>query len=249
MKLAFISDIHGNFHALEAVLADIAAIRADKIYVLGDLVFKGPLPGPCVRKIRQLDTVVLQGNIDELIGRNAIQPGFAKSEEHRQALLTEMAWTRSQLMPEELDYLAGLPFSHGEELAEGLSLRLVHANPRNLLDIVLPTDAEDTVLARMFEGGSANILLYGHIHMPYIRHLGGRAIANTGSVGLPFDGNPAASYAVLETAAAPSGGTPAFSIAIRRVPYDVEAAVRAFDGSGHPFASSVIDALRAGSRP
>lgn len=198
MKLAFISDIHGNYHALEAVLLDIATLKADKIYVLGDLVFKGPMPAECVRRIRQLDTVVIQGNIDELVGCNLIQPGFAKSEEQRAALLEEMEWTRSRLTPEELDYLASLPFSHEEEPVEGVRFRMVHANPRNLLEQVLPTDEEEQVLTHMFEGTEARIALYGHIHMPYVRHMGGKVVANTGSVGLPFDGNTAASYAVLE---------------------------------------------------
>lgn len=249
MKLAFISDIHGNYHALEAVLLDIATLKADKIYVLGDLVFKGPMPAECVRRIRQLDTVVIQGNIDELVGCNLIQPGFAKSEEQRAALLQEMEWTRSRLTPEELEYLASLPFSHEEEPVEGVRFRMVHANPRNLLEQVLPTDEEEQVLIRMFEGTEAQIALYGHIHMPYIRHIGGKVVANTGSVGLPFDGNTAASYAVLEIDQPYAGSAPVFSLGIRRVPYDVEAAVRAFEGTEHPFAETVITALRAGKRP
>jgi putative phosphoesterase len=249
MKLAFISDIHGNYPALEAVLMDIATIRADKIYVLGDLVFKGPMPAECVRRIRQLDTVVIQGNIDELVGCNLIQPGFAKTEQQQEALLREMEWTRNQLSAEELEYLASRPFSHEEEPVRGLRFRMVHANPRNLLDIVLPTDNPDEVTSRMFEGTDANICLYGHIHVPYVLHNGSKAVANTGSVGLPFDGNTAASYAVLEFDAPYAGTAPAFSLGIRRVPYDVEAAVRAFEDTEHPFAENVITALRAGKRP
>ncbi|MNC15215.1 phosphodiesterase [compost metagenome] len=126
---------------------------------------------------------------------------------------------------------------------------MVHANPRNLLDIVLPTDNPDEVTARMFEGTEAVIALYGHIHVPYVLHNGGKAVANTGSVGLPFDGNTAASYAVLEIDEPYAGSEPVFSLGIRRVPYDVEAAVRAFEGSEHPFAETVITALRAGKCP
>lgn len=248
MKLALIADIHGNYHALEAVLEDIRSRQADRIYVLGDLVFKGPLPERCVRAVRELDTVVLQGNIDELVGKDTIQPGFAKSAEHEAALRQEMAWTRARLTQEELDYLAGLPFSHEEQLVPGLPARFVHANPRNLLDIVLPSATEE-VLGGMFEGADARLLAYAHIHQPYVRFLDGRAIVNTGSVGLPFDGNPAASYAWIETSEAGSGHPPAFTVSIRRVPYDLEGAAAAFEGSGHPFADSVITALRAGRRP
>lgn len=250
MKHAFISDIHGNYHALEAVLEDIRQLGADRVYVLGDLVFKGPLPERCVQKVRELDAVtVLQGNIDELVGKDIIQPGFAKSPQHEADLRREMAWTRSRLKPEELAYLAELPFSYEGELAPGIDLKLFHANPDNVMDIVLPTDEEEQTLARMFRDSSARIAVYGHIHQPYVRFIGGKVLVNTGSVGLPFDGNPAASYAVIETSESKSGGEAAFSVSIRRVPYDLEAALEAFQGTGHPFAESVSAALRAGRRP
>ncbi|WP_438447753.1 metallophosphoesterase family protein [Gorillibacterium sp. sgz5001074] len=255
MKLALIADIHGNYHALQAVLEDIRSRQADRIYVLGDLVFKGPLPERCVRAVRDLNTVVLQGNIDELIGRSFIQPGFAKSPEHEAALRKEMEWTRSRLTEEELAYLAELPFSYDEELAPGLKALFVHANPLNLLDIVLPLAPEEELMGQ-FGGTDAKLLAYAHIHQPYVRFLNGRAIVNTGSVGLPFDGSPEASYAWIEVEdAAPSdeavtaSAAPRFQISIRRVPYDLEAAVKAFEGSGHPFADSVIRAITTGTRP
>jgi len=244
MKLALISDIHGNYHALQAVLEDIRRQEADRIYVLGDLVFKGPLPERCVRAVRELNTMVLQGNIDELVGKDLIQTGFAKSPEHEAALRKEMEWTRSRLTEEELGYLAGLPLTHEEALAPGFMARFVHATPQNVMDIVLPTD-EEAGFDRMFEGTDAKLVAYGHIHQPYVRYLNGRAVLNTGSVGLPFDGNRNASYALIEIEGEDAG----FTVALRRVPYDLEAAVRAFEGSGHPFADSVITALRAGRRP
>jgi len=249
MKLVIISDIHGNYHALEAVLGDIRRQQADRIYVLGDLVFKGPLPERCVQTVRALDAVVLQGNIDELVGKDIIQPGFAKSPEHEAAIRKEMVWTRSRLSSEELDYLAELPFSHEVRLSQDLLIRLVHATPQNLLDIVLPTDDEQKIITTMFERADAQIVVYGHIHQPFIRHIGGHTIINTGSVGLPFDGNPAASYAIIELDELNASGATAFTAAIRRVPYDVETAIAAFGGSEHPFPDSVATALRAGRRP
>ncbi|MDF2922622.1 MAG: phosphodiesterase [Paenibacillaceae bacterium] len=250
MKLAFISDIHGNYHALEAVLEDIRRQQAERIYVLGDLVFKGPLPERCVQAVRALNTVVLQGNIDELVGKNVIQPGFAKSSEHEAAIRKEMSWTRARLAAEELEYLAQLPFSHEVSLPGELSIRLVHATPQNVLDIVLPTDGEEKALGVMFAGTTAQVVIYGHIHQPYIRCLDGRTLINTGSVGLPFDGNPAASYALVETDE-PVGksGAAAFTASIRRVPYDVGGALAAFEGSGHPYAESVMEAIKTGRRP
>lgn len=242
MKLALISDIHGNYHALEAVLDDIRRQQADRVFVLGDIVFKGPLPERCVEAVRQLETVVLQGNIDELVGTNRIQPGFAKSAGHEAALKQEMAWVRSRLTEDQLNYLTELPMEHQLELENGQVLRLVHATPQNVLDVVTPME-DEAGYERMFAGSKADIVAYGHIHLGYVRSFGGKMIINTGSVGLPFDGNWRASYALLEVT---SGGV---SVTLRRVEYDLEAAVQAFDGSGHPFADSVIAAIRSGRKP
>lgn len=243
VKIALIADIHGNRHALDAVLDHARGQRVDRILILGDLVFKGPLPQECVSRVRELNTTVLQGNIDELVGSGEIQPGFAKSKEMERAIQQEMDWTRARLSAEELNYLNTLPFQHVEELDGGVELRCVHANPRNLLDIV-PPDADEELLSTMFEDSSAAITAYAHIHRPYIRFFQGRTILNTGSVGLPFDGDPRASYALLE-----AGSEGSVNLSIQRVPYDVEAAVQAFEGSGHPFADAVITGLRAGKRP
>lgn len=242
MNIALLADIHGNYPALEAVLEDIGRHRPDRILVLGDLVFKGPQPGCCVDAVRSLNTVVLQGNIDELVGKAYIQPGFAKSPEQEEKIRLELEWTRSRLNADQLNYLAELPFRHTEPLGGGLQLHCVHANPQNLLDVYQPADEEDK-LRQMFAGTDAGIVAYAHIHLPFVRYFGGRALLNTGSTGLPFDGDPRASYALLRT----DGDD--YEISIRRVRYDVERTVQAYEGSGHPFADSVIQALRTGSKP
>jgi hypothetical protein len=130
----------------------------------------------------------------------------------------------------------------------------------------------------MFTDTDAQLLAYAHIHQPYVRMFAGKAILNTGSVGLPFDGDPRSSYALVDTDAdgaaavseaaersaaestvagqaqsqsqlVPALDAADYQITIRRVRYDVEATVRAYVGSGHPFADSVIQAIRTGTRP
>lgn len=242
MKIALLADIHGNHHALEAVLEDIEKRKADQILVLGDIVFKGPLPEKCVETVRGLNTVVLQGNIDELIALNTIQEGFAQSEAHRQALQAEMAWNRARLSQSDLAFLASLPLAHELRLNSRRKLHCVHATPQNLLDIVPPT-AEPAEFDRMFQGSDADVVAYAHIHLPFIRFFGGRTVMNTGSVGLPFDGDPRASYAMIEAEEDDC------AVSIRRVKYDLDGAISAFANSGHPFADSVIQAYRTGTRP
>lgn len=242
MRIALLADIHGNYAALRAVLDDIEKQQVDKIIVLGDLVFKGPEPERCVEAVQALSTTVIRGNIDELVGSAKIQPGFAKSPQHEAAILEEMAWTRSRLSGAQLDYLAGLPFMHEEQLTEQVRLRCVHANPQNILDNILP-DAPAEQIERMFEGTEAKLVAYAHIHQPYVRNWKGRTLFNTGSVGLPFDGNPRSSYAIV----AAEGSD--YSVTLRRVTYEIEQTVRAYEGSGHPFAESVIAAIRSGTPP
>jgi len=242
MRIALLADIHGNHPALTAVLNDIERIKVDKIIVLGDIVFKGPQPEQCVSAVQALQTTVIRGNIDELVGSGQIQPGFAKSPEHEAAIQQEMAWTRKRLSDEQLQYLANLPFMHEEHLTAETVLRCVHANPQNILDNILPDSSVDQLM-RMFEGTEAGIVAYAHIHQPFIRRIDGRTLLNTGSVGLPFDGDARSSYAVIEAEGDDC------SIMLRRVRYDVEETVRAYEDSGHPFAASVIAAIRSGIAP
>jgi putative phosphoesterase len=245
MRIVLLSDIHGNYAALKAVLQDVEQLmpHADQLVVLGDLVFKGAQPAECVRTVRELECPVVQGNIDELVGKNWIQPGFARDERHAELLQEELDWTRAQLSDEELRYLANLPLMQEIDVG-GATIRFVHATPQNVLDVMLPI-APDEAWTRMFEGESeVKMVAYGHIHLPFVRWFDGKVVVNPGSIGLPFDGDWRASYAVVDV----QGGA-IQSIQHRRVRYDLEAAIQAYEGTGHPQAASVIEAIRAGARP
>jgi predicted phosphodiesterase len=247
MKIALFADIHGNFVALEAVLADIQRQAVDQVIVLGDLVFKGPQPEKCVETIQALQVPVIRGNIDELVGEGRIQAGFALNPDHEQDLQKEMAWTRARLSNSQLEYLRSLPFIHEIELSGNTKLRCVHATPHSILEAVLP-NAIESQLEAMFVSEEASkqpeIVAYAHIHLPYVRFFNGKIILNTGSVGLTFDGDVRASYAMLHCAEDGS-----ISVEIRRVPYDVERTIAAYVNSGHPFIDSVTTAIRNGRKP
>ncbi len=247
MKIALLADIHGNYAALEAVLEDIERQAVERVIVLGDLVFKGPEPEKCVAAVQALQTTVIRGNIDELVGEARIQPGFAQNEQHAQALLTEMAWTRARLSEAQLEYLRTLPFAYEMDVAGDVRLRCVHATPQSILTSILPS-ANESELQSMFaaEDGDVapQIVAYAHIHLPYVRFFNGKMIVNTGSVGLTFDGDSRASYAILRSEEEGSS-----SVELRRVRYDVERTVAAFSGADHPFGESVIAAIRSGRKP
>jgi predicted phosphodiesterase len=247
MRIALLADIHGNYVALEAVLNDLNLQKVDRTIVLGDLVFKGPEPEKCVVAVQALQAPVIRGNIDELVGEGRIQDGFAQDEQHKQALLAELEWTRSRLSTEQLEYLRSLPLLYETELPGSTRLRCVHATPQSILATVLPGETEsqfEQMFVANHQGMVPDIVAYAHIHVPFARFFNGRLIFNTGSVGLTFDGDVRASYALLDVA--DDGST---SLELRRVRYNVDLTVAAFSDSGHPCADSVIAAIRGGRKP
>lgn len=226
---AILSDIHGNLEALEAVLADLTTLPISSIYCLGDIVGYGPNPRECVDQVMKFDLCVL-GNHDQ--GALFDPEGFSSGAERA------IFWTREQLEDTAGDaeqarrrwqFLCELP----RQVREGQIL-YVHGSPRNPLnEYVFPEDIYNPrKLNRIFsfiEGTS----FQGHTHVPGVftddcRFLtpadlghqfvlnGRRAMINVGSVGQPRDGNPQASYVVLD----------GNRVEFRRVPYAVEATVK-----------------------
>lgn len=224
MKLAFISDIHGNAVALEAVLADIKKRNVEQVLVLGDLCYRGPEPKRALELVRSLQTDVIKGNADEWVIR-----GVEKGEVPDQALEMmnkEREWIRKQLDVEDINYLQNLP-QELELNLEGVKVHAFHATPASLFEVVLPDEKDETIVSKMM-GKEADVYVYAHIHKPYVRYLNGKCIVNIGSVGLPFDGMRKASYMILEL------DEGSFQASIVRVDYDVERVIKQFKESDYP---------------
>lgn len=185
-KIAVISDIHGNLEALKATLQDIKERQIDIIYCLGDIIAKGTHQEECVKLIRENCKVVLKGNCDEyftseidLNKKNKVQ-------------VKRINWNKSKISTESSDYLKQLPYCY-EIYMSGRLIRMLHAHPQKidkfagnidkidrLYELFLPS--ENTV---SFE--KADVLVYGHIHTPYVQKIYNRTIINTGSVGNAID--------------------------------------------------------------
>lgn len=237
MKIAFISDVHGNAVALEAVLADIQKKGTDKLYVLGDICYRGPEPKRSLDLIRSLHTEVIKGNADEWVVR-----GVRKGEVPDQALELmnrERDWTAAQLSSSEITYLESLPAQLHLEI-EGTEIAAVHATPDSLFEIVLPYADDETLLNKMMKPDSAHVYVYAHIHRPYIRYLNGKVIMNIGSVGLPFDGLAKASYGIVEI----TDGK--VSTSIERVSFDTEKVVQLYEEVNYPNAEMMSRVIRNG---
>ncbi|MDG5786939.1 metallophosphoesterase family protein [Evansella sp. AB-P1] len=239
MKIAFISDIHGNAIALDAVLQDIHNKNVDKIIVLGDISYRGPEPKRALDIIRSLKTDVIKGNADEWVVRG-IKEGEVP-EKAREMMTKERDWIVSKLDEQDLNYLKTLPKEHSIQLTDNISIQVFHATPNSLFEVVLPDEDAEEIKEKMMGQNDASIYLYGHIHQPYVRYIQGKVIANVGSVGLPFDGLPQASYMLVEEKEGQ------FNITNQRVKYDIEKVVKQYHDLAYPNATFMSQVIRNGS--
>ncbi|WHY71033.1 metallophosphoesterase family protein [Fictibacillus enclensis] len=237
MKMAFISDIHGNAVALETVLRDIKEKSIDQVFVLGDLCFRGPEPKRSLELVQALNTKVIKGNADEWVVRGISEgevPPHVKNMMDKERL-----WCYEQLSAEDINFLQELPsdimFNNGQ-----LSVHAFHATPDSLFEVVTPAENEPVLTEKMMKE-NAELFVYGHIHKAYVKYLAGKCLANTGSVGLPFDGVPRASYFLLET------NDFSYQTSIVRVSYDMERVIRQYKENDYPNAEMMINVLKNAS--
>ena len=246
MRIAIVSDIHGNRTAFEAVLADIEETSPDLIVHGGDLADSGASPAEIVDHIRDLGWAGVAGNTDELLFRPASLQEFAQHSPALQplaAVIEEMAAvTREALGEDRLAWLRDLPRmqQHGLQQygsQQHDSMMLVHASPGDLWRAP-PAEASDAELESIYAPLGRAIVTYAHIHHPYIRSVAGRIVANTGSVSLSYDGDPRASYLLLDDSI-PS---------IRRVAYDMDKELEALSHCGLPHREWLAKTLQS-ARP
>lgn len=236
MKLAFISDIHGNAIALDAVLQDIKKKNVDKVFVLGDICYRGPEPQRALDLVRALDCNVIKGNADEWVVRG-VQQG--EVPDHVLELMNkERDWIVSQLSNESIDYLRELATQFNLEV-EGVKIHAFHATPDSLFEVVLPSVSDETILEKLVTT-DADLFIYAHIHKPYIRFINGKCILNIGSVGLPFDGLNKASYSIVEI----NEGT--IQTSNVRVSYDVQKVAEQYKNVGYPNSEMMSNVVLTG---
>jgi predicted phosphodiesterase len=233
--LAIVSDIHGNLTALESVIADIEGRGVDRVVHGGDLALAGFQPAEVVDRVRELGWPGIVGNTDELLWRPEV---LAIQEERAPALAPLLRLLFESYAPataellglERIAWLRELPETHREG-----ELALVHASPGDLWRAPAP-DADDAELADVYGPLEAAIAVYCHIHLPFVRRLEGLTVANSGSVGSPFDGDPRASYLVVESG----------EVEVMRVEYDIEREVAGLLASGYPDAPRIAEMRRRG---
>lgn len=187
MKIAIISDIHGNLEALKATIKDIEKKQVDQIICLGDTIAKGIHPHECIKLIKEKCDIVIQGNTDEYFSKKHENISELPEQEQKR-----IKWNQSLITQEDREYLSNLPFSH-EFYISGSLVRLFHATNKANNKAVLNIDDIETKYEmflpseRTISNNIADVVIFGHIHHPYMDKLYNKTLINVGSIGNSFD--------------------------------------------------------------
>lgn len=229
MKIAVLSDIHGNMQALEAVLVDIRANNCDKVFCLGDLAMAGPEPQKVIDFVKkQTDWTVIQGNTDKMIAD--FTPEILKNTEKAfpvmgHALADDVLF----LSDDAKSFLKNLP-AQKELNIDGVKVLFVHGSPRRNNEDILPDMSLEKV-EEIIESTDADLIFCGHTHIPAGYQTSKKqTVVNVGSIGRPMTFDAKSCYCIAEF----NNGE--FSIEHRLLDYDREKAAeimqsRAFDGA------------------
>lgn len=229
MKVAVLSDIHGNFQALESVLKDIEQNNCSKVLCLGDLAMAGPQPRVVIDYVRsQKDWVVIQGNTDKMIAeftKEILENTKKNFPVMANALLDDILYIED----DRKEYLKNLPPQKELEI-EGVKILMVHGSPRRNNEDILP-NMPLKLVEEILDGVDADLVFCGHTHVPCGYQTNKKqTVVNVGSVGRPMTKEPKACYVIADIQ---DGG---FSLEHRFVDYDRETAaeimrMRGFDGA------------------
>jgi predicted phosphodiesterase len=226
MKIAAISDIHGNLAALEAVIDHVDTFRPDLVLVVGDIINRGPLSVPCWELVRERVARdgwrLLYGNHEEYV-----LDCLRTEDPHRPATY----WTVLQMGRKRMRDILPLPYSLVVPAPDGSELRAYHGSVRHTRDGIYPWTT-DKALRKMVDP-AASIFVTAHTHRPLLRWLAGLPVVNCGSVGAPFDGDVRASYAQI------TWRSGRWAADIVRVPYDRARADADFHDTGFFFVEPV----------
>ncbi|MCC9070357.1 metallophosphatase family protein [Flavobacterium sp. F-65] len=205
-NIAIISDIHGNLPALKTVLEDIKQRNVDQIYCLGDLVDFAPWHNEVIEQIKELEIPCLMGNHDERIAFDyEVTPLPKHNPEEREARTNGINYTKQSIKPENKEFLKTLPERFTLNFivsGKNTKVLLVHASTRSNDEYIYENhDLAD--IQSMLAHEKADIIIMGHTHKPYVRHVEATenspagTLINCGSVGRSRENNPLATYLIL----------------------------------------------------
>ena len=214
MRLAVISDVHSNLHALREVARAIALEDVDMVVCAGDIVGYCAFPNECCDIIRVLADHAVLGNHDIAAitqVTTSMNPYAAKAA----------VWTAKNINDDSREFIESLKTESRFD-SSGINVAMFHGSPRSVDEYVFEEDVD----ADLIDSNQVDLMILGHTHVPYCRSFGSRMIVNPGSVGQPRDSDKRASYAIVDTRTA--------KCVIMRVDYEIESAAEAIESAGLP---------------
>ncbi len=230
-RIALFSDVHGVLQALTAVREAVAAAAPDVVALAGDLAFNGGNPAATVDGIRELEAagaLVVQGNTDVAVADFDYGAAFPwLGDGVPESFKAAAEWAHEALGPERVDWLRRLPAERRIRCDDGTLVLVTHASPGSQTAGFDPGLDESVILDRLGRT-DARVICCGHTHVPEVRDFGWKVIVNGGSAGYVFDGDPTASWALIDVV---DGSVTA---EVKRVAFDALAAADAVADRGLP---------------
>ncbi|MBN2899839.1 MAG: metallophosphoesterase family protein, partial [Clostridia bacterium] len=211
MKIAVISDVHGNLSALNAVLQDIEKQNITNIFFLGDLVMNGPSPWEVFEVIDALSPEVwIKGNTDEWL-ENYVE-NAEPEDEHTKLIIERNNYAKGRLSEKQIEKLRNLQ-QQSTVIINDKKILCVHGSPSSMDESIGMMNSLD-YFGELFDNNTFDLILCGHTHLPFIGFYKGKKIMNPGAIGFSLDEDPRASYGILTI------GNNEFSLTIQRVAYE-----------------------------
>lgn len=235
MRIAVISDMHGNDFGFATAVADLKTQNIDQIVCLGDAIQGGPQPAETVKRLRELECPVVMGNADAWM-LTGVNTGAEGAPSEKQLAVRE--WSLTQLSEADKTFIGGFTPTVEIDLGHEKKLLCFHGSPTSFDDIILPTTSEED-FQRYLGAYQPVIMCGGHTHMQQVRRLGDTFFFNPGSVGFAyshqqpdndFRADPWAEYAILTYEDGRLG------LEFRRVPYNRDNMIAIYLNSGRPYA-------------
>jgi putative phosphoesterase len=236
MRLALVSDIHGNNIALEAVLSQLSTQNVSQLICLGDVASTGPQPCEVIKRLQELGCPVVMGNMDAWL----LQPEPKEQPDLRRQRWQEMdIWCTQQLSSADRAYLRTFQPVIAYPLLDEKMLLCYHGSPRSYKERLLPTTPEEE-LEQAFAGARGDLMVGGHTHVQMFRRYKDMLVLNPGSVGLAMDRvsplsdirqSAVAEYAIVEC------NRTSLEVELHRITFDLQAFIHVMNASGIPHAA------------
>jgi predicted phosphodiesterase len=244
MRIAVLSDIHGNCLALDKVLDDLQQYKVDQIICLGDAIQGGPQPDQVAARLRELSCAIVMGNADAWLLTGDETGNEVISDERRQILNSVREWTLSQLSPVETDFIQTFRPTVAIDLGANRKMLCFHGSPTSFDDVILPDITQEALLKFLGEH-DAMVMTGGHTHVQHMRRIdaSARFFFNPGSIGFAyshhqpdegFQADPWAEYAILTSKVGD------LALEFKRVSFDVEKLITIYQKSNIPYLETAI---------